>query len=150
LAAGRVSFAVVDHEQLGEPVRSPLDVARVLGIEPDRLAKTLFVTEAPDHLHFALAVLPALSKLRFAAVADHLGWRRAVLASTEELAAHMGQPVFGVSPIGAAGIPVLLDRSLAGRPTMLVGGGTAGIEIELDPRSLVLLTAATLLDLRAR
>lgn len=66
------------------------------------------------------------------------------VASPEALNSSLGYPRNGVSPLGApADIPVLLDEAVLNYPTVLVGGGATGIEIELSPKDLVQMTSAT-------
>ncbi len=150
LVAGHVSYRVIDHGQLGIAVRSPADVAGALAMDLARLAKTLFVVQVPERESFALTLLPVTARLQFSTVATERNWRRAALASDDELASHVGQPAFGVSPLGIPDLPVLMDAALMSHPTILVGGGRPGIEIEIDPESVTALTAAKVLDLSAR
>ena len=142
LDGGAVPHRVVRHTELGDPVRSALDVARLLDIDPDRIAKTLVVTSQPRRDRFALVVLPVLLRVDFRRVSEHLGWNRATLASAAELAGRIGQPVDGVSPLGDHGLPVVIDTAMRSRPSVLVGAGTPGVEIEIAPRALMATTGA--------
>ena len=139
---------IVHHAALAGPVRSPEDVSRLLGIDVDRIAKTLLIVDLPDRRHSALAVLPVGRRLALSVAAQALGWNGAALASPVELAERLGQPTGGVSPLGApSGVAVLIDRSLDTGATVLVGGGAVGIEVELSPGDLVLATRATVAEL---
>lgn len=139
---------IVRHAELAGPVGSPDDVSRLHGIGIDRIAKTLFIVEVPDRGRSALAVLPVRHRLALDVAAEALGWKAAGLASPEELADQLGQPVRGVSPLGApAGVRVLIDRSLGAGSPVLVGGGVVGIEVELSSDDLVLATRATVAEL---
>ena len=133
---------VVRHDELDGPVYSAGDVARLLPIECDRIAKTLMVTDQDDHDRRALVVVPALSKVRFREAAGLLGWRRATLAPREDVTRVLGQPVFGVSPIGHPDLPVVVDSSLARAAPVLVGSGVPGVEIEMAPETLIEATGA--------
>ncbi len=148
LAAAGMPYAVVRHADLAGPVHGPADVARLLSIDLDQIAKTLLVAEDPrrdaedpGRRRCALVVLAVTDRAALGAVAATLGWAGAVLASPSLLATRLGQPPTGVSPIGSD-LPVLVDPSLARNPDVLVGSGTAGVEIGIDVYSLVALCGA--------
>ena len=135
-----IPHRVVRHAELEGTVGSALDVARLLEIGPDRITKTLLVTDRQDH--FGLVVVPVLSRVEFAAVSGRLGWTRATMAPPAALAAQLGQPVDGVSPLGHHHLPVVVDATLGTGAAVLVGAGTPGVEIMIDPQALLTATGA--------
>ncbi len=141
LASAGGDHAVVRHADLPEPVHSPDDVARQLRIPVARITKTLLVTDHADPPRFALVVLPVTSRVETVALAAVLGWDQAAVAPARHLAEQVGQPVYAVSPFGAA-LPVVVDASVDGGAPVLVGSGTTGVEIELQPQVLVTATDA--------
>jgi len=86
---------------------------------------------------YALIVLSCDRRLDARAAARILGEPRVELASQDDLALLLGYLPTGVSPLWSNGCPVLLDVALDRWPTVLVGGGASGIEIELPPRMLL-------------
>ena len=73
-------------------------------------------------------------RLNFRSIANAIGTKRVEAASPEYLQIKTGYPRNGVSPLGLAeDITVVVDRLLFDYPTVLIGGGTAEIEIELSP-----------------
>jgi Cys-tRNA(Pro)/Cys-tRNA(Cys) deacylase len=83
-------------------------------------------------------------RLNFKATASAIGTNRVEAASPEDLQARRGYPRNGVSPLGLAeDITVVVDRLLLDYPTVLIGGGATGIEIELSPADLIRISAAT-------
>lgn len=128
-------WTVVRHCDLDEPVRSAADVARQLGLDPGDITKTLLVTRRPGPGTHALVVVPVDGRMDPVAVAGTLGWEQTALASPEELA-RTGQTVGGVSPLGTPFV-VVMDETLLARPRVLVGAGTPGVEIAIDPRVLL-------------
>jgi len=58
------------------------------------------------------------------------------------LAEQLGYPPNGVSPIGAGELPVLMDEQVFAHQTITVGGGEAGVEVEVDPQALANMSAA--------
>jgi Cys-tRNA(Pro)/Cys-tRNA(Cys) deacylase len=55
-----------------------------------------------------------------------------------------GYVVGGISPLGhRKRLPVFLDESMQGRPTVMVSAGRRGLELELPPADLARLAGAT-------
>jgi Cys-tRNA(Pro)/Cys-tRNA(Cys) deacylase len=140
LEASKAVVRVHRHADLGVPIRSPDDFARALGYEPGRITKTLLLKAAGGG-GFCLAVLPASARADLGVAAARMGAGRCSMASAGELAQMLDYPPMGVSPLGTRGMRVLLDASLAAWPTVLVGAGTVGVEIEIEPEELRRLTA---------
>ena len=136
LEAAGVPFVVRRHADHAAEIRAPADFAAALGYAPERIAKALLVRCRGPGDVFALVVVPAPARVDLAAVAGWMGCPRVELAGKQELAERLGYPPTGVSPLGARGVPVLMDRGLLEFPTVLVGGGAVGVEIELAPRHL--------------
>jgi Cys-tRNA(Pro)/Cys-tRNA(Cys) deacylase len=134
LSAG-VPYAVHRHADHPVPIDSPETFARVLGIDAARIARTLLV-QARGTGRQGLVVCAAGRRMDAEAVGRWLGGARAELAPREALARRLGQPPRGVSPVGAGELPVCLDAGLTAHPTVLVGSGVAGVEVEIDPENL--------------
>lgn len=137
-------FKVYDHGKLPSEIRSPLDFAGVLGYPVQRITKTLFLL-SHDRQVAAAAVCSVDRRLNFKSVADVVGAKRLEVASETELHARTGYPRNGVSPLGLApDIAVIVDSPLFEYPTLLIGGGATGIEIELSPADLLRTSSARL------
>ncbi|HEY3941206.1 MAG TPA: YbaK/EbsC family protein [Acidimicrobiales bacterium] len=144
LTEAGISFELRRHADLGGPVRAPTDVARLLGYDIGRITKTLLVVDQRLRDRCALAVVPVTARTDFVAVGRSQGWARAEMARPEELAGLLAQPPKGVSPVVPAPIPVVVDQSLVAHPTVLIGSGDVGVEIEIEPAALIGATGATL------
>ncbi|XGV97450.1 MAG: aminoacyl-tRNA deacylase [Leptolyngbya sp. BL-A-14] len=140
----KTPYQVHVHKDLRVPIRSPQDFAHALGYELSRITKTLLL-ETNDQEQRCLVVAPSDQRLDLHQVAEQIGYKRLQLADRKALSALLDYPPNGVSPIGAGSIPVLMTRSLMGFPTILIGAGEAGVELELSPQSLQSLTNAVLL-----
>jgi Cys-tRNA(Pro)/Cys-tRNA(Cys) deacylase len=147
LEASGAAAKVRRHADFGVPIRSPDDFARVLGYERARITKTLLLKGAGSGGAYCLAVLPAGVRANLAVAARHMGVSRCSMASEGELARVLDYPRQGVSPLGGEGLRVLLDTALAVWPTVLVGAGTAGVEIEIAPEELRRLTSGEWVEL---
>lgn len=117
-----------------------LEAATALGVEPARVFKTLVA--AVDGA-LAVAVVPVAGSLDLKALAATLGGRRAAMADPAAAARATGYVPGGISPLGSrTRLPVVLDASAAGWPTVYVSAGRRGLQVELAPADLVRLTAA--------
>jgi Cys-tRNA(Pro)/Cys-tRNA(Cys) deacylase len=137
-AARRAGIQHVLHAYDGVEVGDgdyALAVASELGIEPQRLFKTL-VASVDGKL--GVFVVPADRQLDLRAVG-----KRAVLAAPAEAERATGYVVGGISPLGQRRrLPTSIDASALDHDTILVSAGRRGLQIELDPRDLVRLTSA--------
>lgn len=134
------------HADLSIPIRSPQDFALALDFEISRIAKTLLLC-TPGKDGFCLVVLSCDKRLNMKLVAAVRGVGRLQLAGKDVLANALDYPPTGVSPIGAATIPVLMDDELLRFETIMIGAGEVGAELEISPRDLQLITKAKLIRL---
>jgi Cys-tRNA(Pro)/Cys-tRNA(Cys) deacylase len=112
-----------------------LAVAGRLGVEPERLFKTL-VASVDGRLR--VFVVAADRQLDLRAVG-----KRAAMATAAEAERATGYVVGGISPLGQRRrLPAAVDESALEHETILVSAGRRGLQIELDPGDLVRLTNA--------
>jgi len=117
-----------------------LEAAHALGIDPERVYKTL-VVEVDGAL--GVAVLPVSAKLDLKAVGAALGGKRAAMADPAAAERTTGYVRGGISPLGQRRrLPTVVDVSALEHPTVLVSGGRRGLDVELSPADLVRLTGA--------
>ncbi|HEY8712681.1 MAG TPA: YbaK/EbsC family protein [Thermoanaerobaculia bacterium] len=70
-------------------------------------------------------------------LADAVGFKRMSFASSEEAARLSGQAIGGVTLIGLpADVPVIIDKMVLERTSILIGGGNRTSKIRVDPREL--------------
>lgn len=116
------------------------EAARALGTSPDRVFKTL-VTEVDGAL--TVAVVPVSGSLDLKALAAAAGGKRAAMADPAAAERTTGYVRGGISPLGQRKrLPTVVDTSALGFATVFVSAGKRGLEVELDPATLVQLTAA--------
>jgi Cys-tRNA(Pro)/Cys-tRNA(Cys) deacylase len=117
-----------------------LDAAAALGVEPDRMFKTL-VANVDDRL--ILAVVPVDRELDLKRLAAAVGGRRAVIADPAAAERATGMVVGGISPIGTRRpLAVVADVSILDHDTVFVSAGRRGLQLELAPTDLVRLSKA--------
>jgi Cys-tRNA(Pro)/Cys-tRNA(Cys) deacylase len=136
--AKRAGIAYRLHEYEGVEVGDgdyAVAVAARLGVEPERLFKTL-VASVDGKLQ--VFVVPADRQLDLRAAG-----KRAALAAVAEAERATGYVVGGISPLGQRRrLPATVDESALAHETILVSAGRRGLQLELDPRDLVRLTGA--------
>ena len=140
-AAERAGVTFRVHAYEHDPTCSSfgLEVADRLGIEPVRVFKTLVVDTGG---RLGIAVVPATAQLDLKALAKGTSMAQGPLAERAT-----GYVLGGISPLGLRRrLPTTLDVSALDHETIYVSAGRRGLELELDPSDLALLTGA---DVRA-
>jgi Cys-tRNA(Pro)/Cys-tRNA(Cys) deacylase len=140
-ALAGVAHRVRRHADHPGPIRSPADFAAALGYPLGRITKTLLV-RVPRTERYAVVVVPVTTRVDLRRIAAELGAARVELAPADAPMRLLGYPPGAVSPLGVAGLPVFAGAALWTEPTVLVGGGAAGVEVELTPDDLLAASGA--------
>jgi Cys-tRNA(Pro)/Cys-tRNA(Cys) deacylase len=132
-AAG-VAFTVHEYtHETGEAYA--LEAATALGVDPERVFKTLVVA-LDDRL--VVCIVPAAHQLDLRSLG-----KRAQLAPAQRAESVTGYVAGGISPLGQRRqLDTVVDESALGHETVYVSGGRRGLEIELAPTDLVALCGA--------
>ena len=121
-------------------------VAEALGIEPERVFKTL-VAEVDGAL--TVAVVPVTGDLDLKALAHAVGGKRAALADRAAAERSSGYVRGGISPLGQRKrLPTVVDESATGLDQMFVSAGRRGLQVALAPADLIRLTEAVTAPIR--
>ena len=119
--------------------------AQELGVDPERVFKTLVVQLEPGHNALATAVIPAEHHLDLKAIASLCNAKHATLAEPALAQRVTGFVRGGISPLGQKHhMPILIDRAACEFPTIFVSGGRRGLSIEMAPGDVVKATGAML------
>lgn len=128
-----------DHDPSAESYG--LEAATALGVEPERVLKTLLVSVEG---RLVVGIVPVSGQLDLKAVASAVGGKRAEMADPRLAERTTGYVVGGISPVGQRKqLPTVLHSSAMAFETVLVSGGKRGLDLELAPADLVRVTAAT-------
>ncbi|MCU1558726.1 MAG: ybaK [Microbacteriaceae bacterium] len=144
VALTAMSIRFVPHEYTHDDAVSSfgLEAAEALGVEPDRVFKTL-LAEADGAL--VVGVVPVTGTLDLKALAAAVGAKKAVMADAAVAERKTGYVVGGISPIGQkTPLTTVLDETAELFDTIFVSGGRRGFDIELSPTDLVAATSAVL------
>ena len=117
-----------------------LEASEALGLEPDQVFKTLFVT-VDDRL--VVGIVPVSRQLDLKALAAAVGGKKAVMADPAAAERATGYVVGGISPLGQKRRHLtVVDESALAFDTVYVSGGRRGLDLGLSPADLVRLTDA--------
>jgi len=118
-----------------------LEAAEALGLDPERVHKTLMASVDGT---LTVAIVPVSRQLDLKALARAVGGSKAVMADPAAAQRATGYVVGGISPIGQRRRhPTVLDERALEWPTIFVSGGKRGLDLELAPADLVRVTGAS-------
>ena len=148
LAAAGVPFVLHPYSHDPSAASYGLEAAEVLGVDPQRVFKTLMV-EVEGRL--AVGIVPVSGNLDLKSVAAALGSKKAAMADPKAAERRTGYVLGGISPLGQRQpSPTVLDESALSFDTILVSGGRRGLDIEIAPGDLVRLTKAVTAPIGAK
>jgi Cys-tRNA(Pro)/Cys-tRNA(Cys) deacylase len=142
VALTRAGIAFTEHSYAHDPGASSygLEAAEVLGLDPQRVLKTLVAT-VDDRL--VVAVVPVSGHLDLKAVAAAVGGKKAAMADPAAAERATGYVVGGISPVGQRRAhATVVDASALQHDTVYVSGGRRGLDLGLAPGDLVRVTGA--------
>ncbi|SDN69321.1 Cys-tRNA(Pro) deacylase [Vreelandella arcis] len=120
-----------------------LEAAEKLGVAAAQVFKTLVVKL--DGQQLAVGMVPVDKQLGLKQIAKAAGAKKAAMAVPAEVERATGYVLGGVSPLGQKKrLPGFLDASAESFATLYVSAGRRGLEIELSPKDLLVLSQAQL------
>lgn len=135
-----VSHEVVRHGR----VNSLEEAARLRGVTPSAIVKTMVVRRAEDDYVFVL--VPGDRVIDWPKLRGFLGQRRLSMPDADEALAATGYVRGTITPFGSSvSWPVIADAMIAGT-TVSVGGGAPGVSITIDGSVLVEVLSAEVAD----
>jgi len=123
-----------------------LEAAEALGVDPDRVFKTLLADV--EGVGLVVGVVPVSGSLDLKALAAAAGGKRSVMAAPELAERRTGYVVGGISPVGQrTALTTLVDETAQLWDTVYVSGGRRGFDIELAPADLLVATSGRYADI---
>lgn len=142
LEALGIAFTSHPYEHSSTTTDFGAEAAAELGIEPERVFKTLMVAVDSE---LVVAVVPVAGKLDLKALAAAVHGKKATMADPHLAQRRTGYVLGGISPIGQKiAHHTVVDETAELFDTIFVSGGRRGFDIELSPSDLVLATNATI------
>lgn len=146
LEAAGASFTVrqFDPTEVPDDLGYGRAAAAALGVDPDRVFKTLLVRLTGGASAHAVGIVPVSNQLSLKAIAASLGAKRADMLEPDVAERLTGYVVGGISPFGQRKRqPTVIDETCGLYETILVSGGKRGLDIEIAATDLVRILAAT-------
>ena len=140
LNRSKINFTLHPYEHQAEAESFGDEAAELLGVDPHRIFKTL-VTDVAGRL--VVAVVPVAGRLDLKALAQAVGAKKAEMADPQRAARSSGYVVGGISPIGQrTKLTTVIDAGALTYPTVFVSAGRRGLQVELSPSDLIMVTDA--------
>ena len=119
------------------------EAAQAMGVDAERVFKTLLFALNGEPKHLAVAVVPVSGQLNLKAAASVLGCKKAAMADTKIAQNTTGYILGGISPLGQKKkLPTIIDETAYVFETIFVSAGRRGLEIELSANDLMTLCNA--------
>lgn len=118
------------------------------GFSPEDAANAIIVAGKAEPRVHACCIVLAPDRLDVnRTVRGRLGTRRASFAAADETRELTGMEIGGVTPFGLpAGLPVWVDAAVMGRERIVLGGGSRSWKVIAEPRILLALPGAEVVD----
>jgi len=132
------------HEYAHDPAAEAYgeEAVDALGLDADRVFKTLLASLSPGGL--AVAIVPVPARLNLKALATAAGVKRAELADPTVAQRATGYVLGGISPLGQKRhLSAFIDEAALAFDEVYVSAGRRGLEISLVPAHLIELLNAT-------
>lgn len=145
LDAAGVAYAV--HEYEHDPANREFgrEAADQMGLDPDRVFKTLVVTADGRP---AVAIAPVSGRVAPKAVAAALRVKRVEMCDPSVAERVTGYVRGGISPFGQKRrLPTVIDEIATAFETVYVSGGRRGLDVEVATDDLIRLLDATVADI---
>jgi Cys-tRNA(Pro)/Cys-tRNA(Cys) deacylase len=122
------------------------ETARLLGVEPELVYKTIVITRPKGKS--ILAVIPGPNRVDLKRLANALGEKKVNLPTEREAEELTGLQAGGISPLALLnkGFQVVIDSAARTRAEIHVSGGQRGLNIRMSVRALADLTHARFAD----
>lgn len=152
VALTTAGIAYTAHEYAHDPANTNfgLEAAEVLGLDPERVFKTLLadVTFDGGRTELVVGIVPVTGMLDLKHLAAAVGGKRADMADPKLAERRTGYVVGGISPIGQkTRHRTVLDETVELYDTVFVSGGRRGFDLELAPADLISITGAIVADI---
>jgi Cys-tRNA(Pro)/Cys-tRNA(Cys) deacylase len=140
-----IKFALHAYDYDPDADRIGLQAAEALGIEPQRVLKTLMAEVDGKPVCVVVASDREVSMKKLAAAFHGKAANMMRPADAERLT---GYHVGGISPFAQKKrVPVAIDRAALAETSVYLNGGQRGLQIEIDPGDAVRALDATVLEM---
>ena len=140
-----INFGVHAYEHSGGRTDFGLEAAEQLGLDPDRVFKTLVVTVDGEQV---VAIAPVSGKVSLKAVGRAIGGKRAEMCDPVAAERLTGFVRGGISPFGQTQrLRTVVDEIALAFDEIYVSGGKRGLDIGVAPTDLIGVLDAIVADI---
>lgn len=147
LAVRMLEQRKVRHEVFAfdDSIRSAQEVARVTGMPPEQVLKTLVVEHDPPKGRPMLVMMPSSLEIDLKVLAASIGAKKLRMASHRDAERHTGLRVGGISALAliGKGFAVHIEETAQLFDEVLVSAGHRGYDVRLSLGDLLAITGAT-------
>lgn len=149
LEGQRVSYEVVEFSP---DIHDAAGVAQIAGVPPDHVYKTLVARVDDPGFKPMLVMIAADATLDLKKLAQAVGAKKARMAAHAEAEKLTGLQTGGISALALLnrGFDVYIDEAAPALPFIIVSAGQRGLNLRLDPASLIEITGAEVIDVSER
>lgn len=147
-AAKKAKIIYKVHEYTHDPSIDSYgtEAAEKMGVPENRVFKSLVISL--DNKELAVGVVPVSSKLSMKLIARVASAKKAGMAAKSDVERSTGYVLGGVSPLGQKKkLKTIIDASAENFTTVFVSAGRRGLEIELSPIDLKMLTSGVFAEI---
>jgi Cys-tRNA(Pro)/Cys-tRNA(Cys) deacylase len=147
LDAAGISYTTAEYE-VDESDLSGVHAARMLGMPPEQVFKTLVLRDVPTSGGFLVCCIPVAEELDLRKTARISGSKKVELIPVRDLLPLTGYVRGGCSPIGMKKqFPTCIDETAELFDTISVSAGVRGCQVILNPLDLLRYVSGTFADL---
>jgi len=141
LDQAKIDYTLHEYDYDPDAPRIGMQAAEALGIEPQRLLKTL-MARAGDKV--VCVLVPSDREVNLKKLAAAAKAKSAAMLGAAEAERLTGYHVGGISPFGQKKrVPVFVEQSALAFDRLVLNGGRRGLQVELTPDDLVRVLNAT-------
>ena len=145
LEAASIAYSVHEYERGDELRDFGIEAAERLGLDPDRVFKTLLATADGRQV---VAIVPVSGKVGLKQLGRAIGAKRVEMCDPAVAERITGYVRGGISPFGQKKrLPTVVDEIAAVFDTIYVSGGRRGLDIAVAPGDLIAYLDATVADI---
>jgi len=142
----KIKFEIHQYQHDSNSDSYGLEAANKMGVAAEQVFKTLVVNV--DNKNLTVCILPVSKMLSMKHAAKACLGKKAVMAEKQAVLRSSGYVLGGVSPLGQKKrLKTVLDSSALAFQSIYVSAGKRGLEIEIDPKDLMVLLNANDVDL---
>lgn len=143
-----ITYVLHEYEHQASTKDYGLEAVAALNLNPNQVFKTLVCELTPIEL--AVAVVPVSSQLNLKAFAQAAGGKKARLADPKQVEVATGYVLGGISPLAQKKpLRTFIDRASDDHNTIYISAGRRGLEIEIAPKDLLVLTRGQLAPIKS-